>query len=73
VVTFSIGGITLGSAVGQPQLTPIDLVPGAIDATDQQVTNILRFVQSLDADSDPSCKKRAFFPCSKTRLPIGNS
>jgi Tol biopolymer transport system component len=54
VVTFSIGGITLGSAVGQPQLTPIDLVPGAIDATDQQVTNILRFVQSLDADSDPS-------------------
>ena len=54
VVTFSIGGITLGSAVGQPQLTPIDLIPGAIDATDQQVTNILRFVQSLDADSDPS-------------------
>ncbi len=54
MVTFSIGGITLGSAVGQPQLTPIDLVPGAIDATDQQVTNILRFVQSLDADSDPS-------------------
>jgi Tol biopolymer transport system component len=54
VVTFSIGGITLGSAVGQPQLTPIDLVPGAIDATDQQVINILRFVQSLDADSDPS-------------------
>ena len=54
LVTFSIGGITLGSAAGQPQLTPIDLVPGAIDATDQQVTNILRFVQSLDADSDPS-------------------
>ena len=53
IVSFYIGDILLGSAQGQAQLTPLDFVPGAIDETDPQVTNILRFVQSLDADSDP--------------------
>jgi hypothetical protein len=54
VVSFYIGDILIGSAVGDAQLTPLDFVPGAVDETDQQVTNILRFVQSLDSDSDPS-------------------
>jgi len=53
VVSFYIGDILIGSSTGQAQITPIDLVPGAIDATNSQVTNILRFVQSLDQDNNP--------------------
>ncbi len=53
VVSFYIGDILIGTATGSALLTPLDFVPGAIDETDPQVTNILRFVQSLDADNDP--------------------
>ena len=53
IVSFYIGDILIGSAEGAGMLTPLDFVPGAIDETDPEVTNILRFVQSLDEDSDP--------------------
>jgi len=53
IVSLYIGDIFLGSAPGKSLLTPLDLVSGAIDETDPQVTNILRFTQSLDSDNDP--------------------
>ncbi|OQY58629.1 MAG: hypothetical protein B6245_10930 [Desulfobacteraceae bacterium 4572_88] len=34
-------------------MTPIDLVPGALDHTDPTVTNISRFLQTLDEDGNP--------------------
>ena len=53
VVSFYIGDILLGSASGKALITPLDFVPGAVDANNQQVTNILRFLQTLDQDSNP--------------------
>jgi hypothetical protein len=53
IVSFYIGDILIGSAQGQAQLTPLEFVPGAVDETDPQVTNILRFIQSLDSDNNP--------------------
>jgi para-nitrobenzyl esterase len=51
-VTFFIGGIELGKAVGKAEITPVDIVPGATDATHSKVTNICRFLLSLDDDSN---------------------
>jgi para-nitrobenzyl esterase len=53
-VTFMIGDLMLGSAAGSDIMTPIDLVPGAVDETDPTVTNICRLLQSLDWDGDLS-------------------
>jgi len=52
-VTFSIGGITLGSATASGIVTPLSLVPGATDATNPMVTNIVKLLVSLDADNNP--------------------
>lgn len=52
---FYIGymdGIFLGEAAGQSVLTPIGIVPGAVDETNQAVINIARLLQTLDADGD---------------------
>lgn len=49
-VTFSIGDLVIGEAVGDIILTPVDLVPGAVDETHPTVINIARLLQSLDAD-----------------------
>ena len=54
VVTFSIGGIQLGSALGGPVISPLSLLPSATDATHPTVTNIVRLLMSLDDDSNPS-------------------
>jgi para-nitrobenzyl esterase len=54
VVTFSIGGVVLGSAPGKPILTPLDIVAGAKDTADQRVTNISAFLQTLDQDGNPA-------------------
>jgi len=51
-VTFMIGDVMLGSAPGSHIMTPIDLVPGAVDETDPTVTNICRLLQSLDQDGN---------------------
>jgi len=53
-VTFMIGDLMLGSAPGSDIMTPIDLVPGAVNETDPTVTNICRLLQSLDWDGDLS-------------------
>ena len=53
-VTFSIGDVVIGEATGASLLTPVSLVPGATDETDTTVTNIARFLQSLDDDGDPN-------------------
>ncbi len=52
MVTFSVGDIVIGEARGADVVTPLDLVSGATDENDTQVTNIIRFLQSLDDDGD---------------------
>lgn len=52
-VTFSIGGIVLGSTRVRSILTPVDLVPGARDENDPAVVNIVRLLLTLDQDGDP--------------------
>lgn len=51
-VTFKVGGLTLGSAIGQAILTPVELggAPGVIGA---QAKRILRTLQTLDSDDAP--------------------
>ncbi|MDO6784484.1 hypothetical protein Q4583_10190 [Neptunomonas phycophila] len=52
-VLFTVGDVVLGSANGSTVITPLDLVPDAADENDDTVVNLLRFLQSLDADGDP--------------------
>jgi len=52
IVTFSVGGVALGSSVGRGVITPVNLVAGATDVTNQAVTNICVFLQTLDEDGD---------------------
>lgn len=51
--TFKIGGITLGTAAAAALLTPVQLVPGAVDETNPTVNNMVRLLMSLDADANP--------------------
>jgi hypothetical protein len=51
-VTFSMGGLVLGEAMADSIMTPIDMVSDATDETHPIVTNILRFIQTLDEDND---------------------
>ncbi len=53
-VNFTVGGITLGSGLGQGVVTPVELVTGAVDEMDPTVTNIAAFLQSIDDDDDPN-------------------
>jgi hypothetical protein len=53
-VTFSIGGIVLGSTPAGPVVTPLLLVVGATSANNPQVINIVRLLLSLDSDGDPN-------------------
>ena len=52
VITFSIGAIVLGQATGKAIITPLDLVDGATDVYNNQVTNICRLLQTLDDDGN---------------------
>jgi len=52
-VSFSLGGIALGSAACAATVTPLQLA-GATDAKDVKVANRLLALQLLDEDSDPS-------------------
>lgn len=45
-VSFSIGGVDIGTVNGAPKCTPFDFGVAS--------TNIARFIQSLDADGDPT-------------------
>ncbi len=52
-ITFYIGDIVIGTAAASAIVTPVDLVAGALDEDDPAVTNILRFLQTLDDDANP--------------------
>lgn len=52
-VTFSLGGIILGSTVAGPVVTPLNLVPNATGAADPVVINMVRFLLTLDTDGNP--------------------
>ena len=51
-ITFSIGSLILGSAVGKSVITPLDLVPGASTARDRRVANMLALLHTLDEDGN---------------------
>jgi hypothetical protein len=51
-VTFSMGDLVLGEAMAAPVMTPIDMVPDATDETHPTVTNMIRFMQTLDEDNN---------------------
>ncbi len=51
-VTFSVGGIVFGSSPAGPVVTPLSLVPGATDASDPVVNNIVRLLLTLDDDGN---------------------
>ena len=52
-IGFYVGDVALGQTLCKEIVTPIDLVPGAIDDKNPIVTNIARFLQSLDNDLNP--------------------
>ena len=49
-ITFSIGDIVLGDTKAKIMISPVDLVPNAVDATTPKVTNISVLLQTLDYD-----------------------
>ena len=51
-VTFYLGSTLLGTVTAQGEITPLDLI-SATDNPDK-LQNLLRVLQTLDADSDPS-------------------
>jgi hypothetical protein len=53
-IEFFIDGISLGSGLAQANMTPLNLVPGASGVTDPAVTNIARFLLTMDINGDPS-------------------
>ena len=50
VITFSLGGLTIGAVTATPRISPLELAGG--NAT--KLTNILVLLQSLDADATPA-------------------
>jgi hypothetical protein len=53
-ISFYVGNVLVGQTTAQEIVTPLNLVSGAVDETNAQVTNIIRFLQSLDDNNDPS-------------------
>ena len=51
-IQFYMGDVMLGEAPASEYMTPVDLVPGAIDEMDPTVTNICRLLQTVDEDGD---------------------
>ena len=52
-ISFSVGGVVLGTAKGKSLMTPLDLVTGGQLAT-PEVINRVRFLMMLDKDNKPS-------------------
>ena len=46
-IRFILGDVYMGQATAAPQMTPIDIVPGATDSTHPAVANMIRFMQTL--------------------------
>lgn len=53
-IQFFVGDILLGEASCMDIITPVDLVADATDPTHPRVTNIARFLQTLDDDDNSS-------------------
>lgn len=51
-ISFAIGDLELGSAVGAEIVTPLSITGGAESSADPRVTNKLILLQTLDADGD---------------------
>ena len=51
-ITFSIAGISLPPVTAAAIVTPLEIA-GSQDVTDQAVVNIIRFLQTIDADANP--------------------
>lgn len=51
-ITFYLGSTWLGEVIAKAELTPLDLINAADDP--DKLQNLLRILQTLDADSDPS-------------------
>ena len=51
MVTFSVGGIVLGTVAGAPLISPVEL-SGAVSSIDQVAINQLVFLQSIDEDQN---------------------
>ena len=52
-VTFSVGGVTLGTSSGKSVVTPVDLVTSG-SSSSTSVQNIARFLMMLDTDANPA-------------------
>ncbi len=53
--SFSVGGVMLGSGTAATLMTPYSLVPGSAPGVpDTAVTNITRFLMSIDTDANPN-------------------
>lgn len=50
-ITFSIGGLVLGSHMGVEHINALMMTPSATSATDTVVNNKVVFLQSIDADA----------------------
>ncbi len=51
IVELSIGGVSIGSAVADQRISPLDIFPGQ-EITDPAVVNLGRLLMSLDDDGD---------------------
>lgn len=51
-VTFSLGGVTIGTVEGREVVTPLEMVDGA-SVSDDAILNRVRFLLLLDSDGDP--------------------
>lgn len=54
VVSFYLGKLLLGSALGRANVTPLDIVENANGEMTPAVINVLRLLQSLDEDGNTS-------------------
>ncbi len=52
-VRFSVGDIIIGEGAAKAVMTPVDLVAGATNELNPTVTNIARFLLTLDDDGKP--------------------
>ena len=52
-ISFSVGGVVLGTAKGKSLMTPLDLVAGG-QLSSIEVINRVRFLMMLDKDNDPT-------------------
>jgi len=52
IVSFYLGSTLLGESIGKAEVTPLDLV--SVTDHPDKLQNMLRILQTLDADADPS-------------------